>query len=77
GPMSVIRLSSADKPSLLGLAAKILENWRSYSDDSVQIKAETDGTPHHTITPLARKRGDLYEVDLVLRDNQTSEEFPD
>ncbi|MEG3308539.1 UDP-glucose--hexose-1-phosphate uridylyltransferase [Streptococcus suis] len=76
-PMSVIRLSSADKPSLLDLAAKILEKWRSYSDDSVQIKAETDGTPHHTITPIARKRGDLYELDLVLRDNQTSEEFPD
>ncbi|HEM5398511.1 TPA: UDP-glucose--hexose-1-phosphate uridylyltransferase [Streptococcus suis] len=76
-PMSVIRLSSADKPSLLGLATKILEKWRSYSDDVVQIKAETDGTPHHTITPIARKRGDLYELDLVLRDNQTSEEFPD
>lgn len=76
-PMSVIRLTSADKPSLLGLATKILEKWRSYSDDSVQIKAETDGTPHHTITPIARKRGDLYELDLVLRDNQTSEEFPD
>lgn len=76
-PMSVIRLSSADKPSLLGLATKILEKWRSYSDDAVQIKAETDGTPHHTITPIARKRGELYELDLVLRDNQTSEEFPD
>lgn len=76
-PMSVIRLSSADKPALLSLAAKILEKWRSYSDDAVQIKAETDGTPHHTITPIARKRGDLYELDLVLRDNQTSEEFPD
>lgn len=76
-PMSVIRLASEDKPSLLGLATKILEKWRSYSDDAVQIKAETDGTPHHTITPIARKRGDVYELDLVLRDNQTSEEFPD
>lgn len=76
-PMSVIRLASEDKSTLLGLAAKILEKWRSYSDDSVQIKAETDGTPHHTITPIARKRGDVYELDLVLRDNQTSEEFPD
>ncbi len=76
-PMSVIRLTSADKPSLLGLATKILEKWRSYSDAGVQIKAETDGTLHHTITPIARKRGDLYELDLVLRDNQTSEEFPD
>lgn len=76
-PMSVIRLSSADKPVLLSLAAKILEKWRSYSDDAVQIKSETAGTPHHTITPIARKRGDVYELDLVLRDNQTSEEFPD
>ncbi|HEM3200383.1 TPA: UDP-glucose--hexose-1-phosphate uridylyltransferase [Streptococcus suis] len=76
-PMSVIRLSSADKPVLLSLAAKILEKWRSYSDDAVQIKSETDGTLHHTITPIARKRGDMYELDLVLRDNQTSEEFPD
>lgn len=76
-PMSVIRLSSSDKPALLSLAAKILEKWRSYSDDAVQIKSETDGTPHHTITPIARKRGDMYELDLVLRDNQTSEEFPD
>lgn len=76
-PMSVIRLSSSDKSALLSLAAKILEKWRSYSDDAVQIKSETDGTPHHTITPIARKRGDMYELDLVLRDNQTSEEFPD
>lgn len=76
-PMSVIRLASEDKSTLLGLATKILEKWRSYSDDAVQIKAETDGTPHHTITPIARKRGDMYELDLVLRDNQTSEEFPD
>ncbi|HFI0255825.1 TPA: UDP-glucose--hexose-1-phosphate uridylyltransferase [Streptococcus suis] len=76
-PMSVIRLTSDDKTALLSLATKILEKWRSYSDDAVQIKAETDGTPHHTITPIARKRGDLYELDLVLRDNQTSEEFPD
>lgn len=76
-PMSVIRLASRDKSDLLGLATKILEKWRSYSDDSVQIKAETDGTPHHTITPIARKRDGRYELDLVLRDNQTSEEFPD
>lgn len=76
-PMSVIRLASSSKSDLLGLATKILEKWRSYSDDAVQIKAATDGTPHHTITPIARKKGDVYELDLVLRDNQTSEEFPD
>ncbi|MGQ7564328.1 UDP-glucose--hexose-1-phosphate uridylyltransferase [Streptococcus suis] len=76
-PMSVIRLTSSDRPALLGLAAKILEKWRSYSDDLVGIKAETNGVPHHTITPIARKRDGRYELDLVLRDNQTSEEFPD
>lgn len=76
-PMSVIRLASSSKSDLLGLATKILEKWRSYSDDAVQIKAATDGIPHHTITPIARKKGDVYELDLVLRDNQTSEEFPD
>ncbi|HEL9645290.1 TPA: UDP-glucose--hexose-1-phosphate uridylyltransferase [Streptococcus suis] len=76
-PMSVIRLASSSKSDLLGLATKILEKWRSYSDDAVQIKAATDGIPHHTITPIARKKDDVYELDLVLRDNQTSEEFPD
>lgn len=76
-PMSVIRLTSSDRTALLGLAAKILEKWRSYSDDLVGIKAETNGVPHHTITPIARKRDGRYELDLVLRDNQTSEEFPD
>ncbi|HEL2576514.1 TPA: UDP-glucose--hexose-1-phosphate uridylyltransferase [Streptococcus suis] len=76
-PMSVIRLTSSDRTALLGLATKILEKWRSYSDDLVGIKAETNGVPHHTITPIARKRDGRYELDLVLRDNQTSEEFPD
>lgn len=76
-PMSVLRLTSASKASLELLATKILEKWRTYSDPSVQILAETNGTPHHTITPIARRKGDLFELDLVLRDNQTSEEFPD
>ena len=76
-PMSVIRLTSSDKASLLQLAAKILEKWRSYSDESVQILAESNGTPHHTITPIARKKGETYQLDLVLRDNQTSQEYPD
>ncbi|HFI0934595.1 TPA: UDP-glucose--hexose-1-phosphate uridylyltransferase [Streptococcus suis] len=76
-PMSVIRLTSSERTELLGLATKILEKWRSYSDDLVGIKAETNGVPHHTITPIARKRDGRYELDLVLRDNQTSEEFPD
>ncbi|MDG3132706.1 UDP-glucose--hexose-1-phosphate uridylyltransferase [Streptococcus suis] len=76
-PMSVIRLISADKSALLGLAEKILTTWRAYSDETVQILAESNGEPHHTLTPIARKRDGLYELDLVLRDNQTSEEFPD
>lgn len=76
-PMSVIRLTSSERMELLGLATKILEKWRSYSDDLVGIKAETNGVPHHTITPIVRKRDGRYELDLVLRDNQTSEEFPD
>ena len=54
----------------------ILEQWRSYSDATVGIYAETDGTPHNTITPIARKKGDAYECDLVLRNNRTSEDRP-
>ena len=76
-PMSVIRLTSDSKEDLTELADKILLAWRQYSDPSVQILAETDGTPHHTITPIARKRDGQFELDLVLRDNQTSAEHPD
>lgn len=76
-PMSVIRLSGEDKAAILALANKILTSWQGYSDEAAQVLAETDGTPHHTITPIARKKGEVFELDLVLRDNQTSEEFPD
>ena len=76
-PMSVLRLTSDSKEDLINLADKILQEWRQYSDPSVQILAETDGTPHHTITPIARKRDGQFELDLVLRDNQTSPEHPD
>jgi len=76
-PMSVIRLTSDSKEDLTELADKILLAWRQYSDSSVQVLAESDGTPHHTITPIARKRDGLFELDLVLRDNQTSPEHPD
>ncbi|MEY8435744.1 UDP-glucose--hexose-1-phosphate uridylyltransferase [Streptococcus hyointestinalis] len=76
-PMSVLRIKSADKDALLALASKVLATWRTYSDPEVGILAETDGTPHHTITPIARKWESLYELDLVLRDNQTSAEYPD
>ncbi|MGS4810500.1 UDP-glucose--hexose-1-phosphate uridylyltransferase [Streptococcus sp. Z554] len=76
-PMSVIRLTSDSKEDLTDLAEKILLAWRQYSDPSVQVLAESDGTAHHTITPIARKRDGQLELDLVLRDNQTSAEHPD
>ena len=76
-PMSVIRLTSDSKYDLTNLAEKILLAWRQYSDPSVQVLGESNGTPHHTITPIARKRDGQFELDLVLRDNQTSLEHPD
>ena len=76
-PMSVIRLTSDSKDDLTNLAEKILLAWRQYSDSSVQVLAESNGTPHHTITPIARKRDGQFELDLVLRNNQTSPEHPD
>lgn len=75
-PMSVIRISHKDSDRLVALADVILEKWRGYSDEAVFIYAETDGEPHNTITPIARKRGDLFELDLVLRNNITTEEHP-
>ena len=76
-PMSVIRLTSDSKDDLINLAEKILLAWHRYSDPSVQVLVESNGTPHHTITPIARKRDGQFELDLVLRDNQTSPEHPD
>lgn len=75
-PMSVIRLSGTVSERLVELADKILTKWRAYSDESVGIFAETDGEPHNTITPIARMNGDKYELDLVLRNNLTTEEHP-
>ena len=75
-PMSVIRLDCADKDRLIELADKILSAWRGYTDEVAFVFAETDGEPHNTITPIARKRGDLFELDLVLRNNITTEEHP-
>ena len=75
-PMSVIRIRCADDKRLVDLAEKILTAWRGYSDPDAFIFAETDGEPHNTITPIARKRGDKDELDLVLRNNITTEEFP-
>ena len=76
-PMSVLRLQSDDKAQLIDLADHILKTWRGYSDPAVQVLATSDGQPHHTITPIARIRDGHYELDLVLRDNQTSPEHPD
>lgn len=75
-PMSVIRLSSPDPDRLIGLADKILVAWRGYTDEAAFIFAETDGEPHNTITPIARKNGERYELDLVLRNNITTPEHP-
>ncbi len=75
-PMSVIRISGPDTERLVDLADKILTVWRGYTDEEAFIYAQTDGEPHNTITPIARKRGDLYEMDLVLRNNITTEEHP-
>ena len=76
-PMSVLRLQSDNKEELINLSDHILESWRGYSDPAVQVLATSDGQPHHTITPIARIRDGHYELDLVLRDNQTSPEHPD
>ena len=75
-PMSVIRLSSPDPDRLIELADKILASWRGYTDEAAFIFAETDGEPHNTITPIARKNGERYELDLVLRNNITTPEHP-
>lgn len=75
-PMSVVRLTCADPERLIDLADKILLSWRSYTDREAMILAETDGEPHNTITPIARRRGEAYELDLVLRNNLTTPEHP-
>ena len=75
-PMSVIRLRCKDTTRIIDLADRILKKWRSYTDEAAFIYAETDGEPHNTITPIARKRGDSYELDLVLRNNITTKEHP-
>ncbi len=75
-PLSVIRLQCTDETRIIDLADHILRTWRGYTDPDAFIFAETDGQPHNTITPIARKRGDLYELDLTLRNNITTEEHP-
>ena len=75
-PMSVIRLRSVDKNALVALADKILAAWRTYSDPEAFVFANTDGEDHNTITPIARFRDGKFELDLVLRNNITTEEHP-
>ena len=75
-PMSVIRLRAADPLRLAALAERILTAWRGWTDASVSIFAETDGEKHNTITPIARRRGADFELDLVLRNNRTTAEYP-
>ena len=75
-PMSVIRLSGKDTDRIIALSDKILDTWREYTDEDAFIYAYTDNEPHNTITPIARKRGDNFEMDLVLRNNITTEEHP-
>ena len=75
-PMSVLRITGPDSERLVELADKILTCWRGYSHPEAMIFAETDGEPHNTITPIARRRGTDYELDLVLRNNLTTEEHP-
>ena len=75
-PLSVIRIRSTDAGRLIDLADHILKSWRNYTDEAAFIFAETDGEPHNTITPIARKVGDTFELDLALRNNITTEECP-
>ena len=75
-PMSVVRISSENPDQLIDLADRILIAWRGYTDEGAFIFAETDGEPHNTITPIARRRGEKFELDLVLRNNITTEEHP-
>ncbi len=75
-PMSTIRLVSANRESIIELSDRILKKWRGYTDEEAFIFAETDGEPHNTVTPIARRRGELFEMDLVLRNNIRTEEHP-
>ena len=75
-PLSTIRLKGYSIEKLVSLANQFLTHWQSYSNEPLNIRAHTNDEPHHTITPITRKKGSLFELDLVLRDNQTSEKHP-
>lgn len=76
-PMSAIRLTSGNKEEIVEAAIKIMQEWEEYSDESVGVLAYTEDTPHNAVTPIARMNGDKFELDIVLRNNRTSEEYPD
>ena len=76
-PMAFIRLHSKDRGQLEAAATHILETWNTYDDPSLNIRSSSQTGPHHSLTPIARKRGDTYQLDLVLRDNQTNDQYPD
>ncbi len=75
-PLSVLRIRHKDEKRLIDLADHVLKAWRGYTDEDAFIFAETDGEPHNTITPIARKKGDIFELDLTLRNNITTAEHP-
>ena len=75
-PMSVVRIAAKERERLIALAERILNAWRAYTDADAVIFAETEGVPHNTVTPIARMRDGKYELDLVLRNNLTTEEHP-
>lgn len=75
-PLSVLRIRHKDEKRLIDLASHVLDAWRGYTDEAAFVFAETDGEPHNTITPIARKVGDMFELDLTLRNNITTEENP-
>lgn len=76
-PLSVVRLNSNNREKLSILASYILNHWKGYTDEVVNIHSHTENTLHNTITPIARRKGENFELDLVLRNNKTSEEHPD
>jgi UDPglucose--hexose-1-phosphate uridylyltransferase len=76
-PMSVVRLQANTQEQLVDAADYILKQWKQYDDSSAHVYAFSENTPHNTITPIARRRGELFEVDLVLRNNRTTDEYPD
>jgi len=75
-PLSVIRLRSSDCDQVIELATHILDTWRGYTDEAAFVYAQTNGEPHNTITPIARMNGEEYELDLAMRNNITTEEYP-